>query len=91
MAFFVSFKSHPLIPLANVDDRTKTKRQKFLEKVVEHISPNGVGSDRRLKDKDASVKSPQYKDYFCDWSFIMGLGKDWQLDIDLLRTRVFFC
>lgn len=84
MAFFVSFESHPLIPLANVDDRTKAKRQTFLEKIVEHISTSGIGSDRKVETKN----SFQYKSYFCNWNFIIGLGKDWELDIDSLKTKV---
>ncbi|CAD5207025.1 unnamed protein product [Bursaphelenchus okinawaensis] len=33
-AFFESFHSHPLIPMADTDERFKEKRQKFLEDIV---------------------------------------------------------
>lgn len=76
-AFFEPFNTHPLVPLANVDDRTRARRQNFLEKVVENI---GVGNN--------SSSNPQEQHNNKYWNMVMELANDWELDSNSLKLLV---
>lgn len=78
-AFFEAFNTHPLVPLANVDDRTRTRRQNFLEKVVENI---GVGTNNSRADSQEHRKC---------WNLAMELTQGWELDGNSLKLLVSFC
>uniref|UniRef100_A0A914UUJ6 Rab3GAP regulatory subunit C-terminal domain-containing protein n=1 Tax=Plectus sambesii TaxID=2011161 RepID=A0A914UUJ6_9BILA len=71
-AMFVQFHSHPLLPLANVDDQVRAARQKFVEQCVKAAVDAAASAQggRLVPNCAAAVE----------------LAKEWQLDVDRLRV-----
>lgn len=72
-AFFSDLHEHPLIPISDVADKFLEQRQNFMEEVV-----SAVG-----------VQQSDDPTYHERWELINELSKDWSLDADLLRIKVF--
>lgn len=75
-AFFNPLSSHPLLPMARVDDRTKARRQRFVEKYIEVFEKNEVGGT------DGETKTANMLRKVMD-----RLIKEWALDVTTLQIK----